>query len=141
MAGVRMKSKPHEDPSCACKACVSWLDAGQGPQPKDLLGDPLHGCFGMVEYEIAIGEIISYLADDTRHLPRVIEGWPELEVRGWKKLFRINTVSGILDSNPSLFAMMCSCGWIDCCFFPKGTFRLSREAIERLKDHVLDRDA
>lgn len=109
------------------------LDAG--PQLSDFVGIDLRGAFGMYEYEAGITAILAYLADDTARIDPAAYlagmSWPALDVRGWQKLFRVDTISTI---HPALFAMMCADGWIEASHFPKYTFRLSRGAIERLHE-------
>jgi hypothetical protein len=99
-------------------------------QPKDYLDDNLLNTFGWREFEVAIKEILVYLADDSKSLPSG-PSWPLYgeQMKGWTKLFRIDTFPGI---DPTMFALLCSCGWIAPEWFPKYTFKLSERAIERL---------
>lgn len=36
--------------------------------------------------------------------------------------------------NPVIFAMLCAAGWISNTWFPKGSFQVSKDFIERLKE-------
>jgi hypothetical protein len=114
---------------------VRSVDAG--PQPSNFVGVDLRGAFGMAEYEAGIAAILTYLADDTARInpAAYLAGmsWPALDVLGWQKLFRVDTIPTI---HPALFAMMCADGWIEASHFPKYTFRLSRDAIGRLHERV-----
>jgi hypothetical protein len=97
--------------------------------PKDVVGKELLSCFGMMEYEVAIAKILVYLADDNQKLEfRDSFGWSAGE--GWEKKIKMDTI----DIHPSLFAMLCASGWISNTYFPKGSFVLSKDAIERLEE-------
>lgn len=84
--------------------------------PSQFAGDPLLSCFGVREYELAIGKIVCWLANHGDN---------------WQESFQVDTFPSI---SPTLFAMLCAAGWIRTGYFPKGVFALSDTAIERLHE-------
>jgi hypothetical protein len=91
------------------------------------ISDNLAGKFGLVEFEKAAVAVLRYLADDTQQ-PDIPE-WLGERGEGWAKKFTIGSVAGI---SPVLFACMCSAGWFDHMWFPKGWFAVSSAFRDRV---------
>ena len=93
------------------------------------LSNGLQSTFGCCEFESAACEILRYLNDDSRPYVKC-DPWMghQADGKGWDKPFRIQS----LEINPTMFAMLCACGWITACWFPKGIFTVSNDFVDRL---------
>ena len=86
------------------------------------------GTFGCIEFEAAAVKLVKFLteADDNG-----VDTWlvgKEDQKDSWERIFRMYMV-GI---EPTMFAMLCACGWIEASWFPKYAFYVSEKFVERV---------
>jgi hypothetical protein len=88
--------------------------------------DDYRSTFGVCEFEVIAKSIVNYLKSDKR------SSWGLTDIYkkgyGWEKAFTIKDAT----DRPDMFAAMCSLGYFQHLWFPKGTFSVTEKFIKRL---------